>query len=87
MEFITRSKRSNVECSIDVYFERVNGIPQYINDKTTWKMLLLDRGSFIIGHKQRMLDFTRFFIDSLFVVKTFRKRGCRVRPSLERRRN
>lgn len=48
MEFITRSKRSNVECSIDVYFERVNGIPQYINDKTTWKMLLLDRGSFKI---------------------------------------
>lgn len=48
MEFITRSKRSNMECSIDVYFERVNGIPQYINDKTTWKMLLLDRGSFKI---------------------------------------
>lgn len=53
MDFITKSKRPGMDCSIDVYFERLNGIPAYINDKTTWKMVLLDRGSFTIEQNSK----------------------------------
>lgn len=53
MDFITKSKRPGMDCSIDVYFERLNEIPAYINDKTTWKMVLLDRGSFTIEQNSK----------------------------------
>lgn len=42
MKLVTRSKRPGMDCSIDVFFDRTEGFSPYINDKTTYKMIMID---------------------------------------------
>lgn len=48
MELKTKSKRPGMDCSIDVYFDQTNGISKYINDKETYKIVLVRSGSFVV---------------------------------------
>ena len=48
MELITKSKRPGMNCSIDVFYEETKGISAHINDRNTYKMLLVKSGSFVI---------------------------------------
>lgn len=47
MELVTRSKRPGMECSIDVFYEECAGFSEHLDDKTTYKVVLVDRGSFV----------------------------------------
>lgn len=48
MELITKSKRPGMNCSIDVFYEETKGISAHINDRNTYKMVLVKSGSFVI---------------------------------------
>jgi len=48
MELKTRSKRSSMDCSIDVFYEQKDGFPKYLNDRETYKMVLVSSGSFVV---------------------------------------
>ena len=48
MELITKSKRPGMNCSIDVFYEETKGISAHINDRNTYKMMLVKSGSFVI---------------------------------------
>ena len=48
MELVTKSKRPGMDCTLDVYFEQSDGLPKYLNDKTCYKMVLINSGSFIV---------------------------------------
>ncbi len=48
MELKTKSKRQSMNCSIDVFYERNNGFSEYLNDRSTYKMVLVKSGSFVV---------------------------------------
>jgi len=48
MELITRSKRPGMNCSIDVFFERGDGFSEYLHDSMTYKMILVEAGTFVV---------------------------------------
>lgn len=48
MELITKSKRPGMNCSIDVFFEETKGFSAYINDRNTYKLVLVKSGHFVI---------------------------------------
>ena len=48
MELRTESKRPGMKCSIDVYYEHLDGFSEYLNDPATYKIVLVNRGSFVI---------------------------------------
>lgn len=48
MELITKSKRPGMNCYIDVFYEETKGISAHINDRNTYKMMLVKSGSFVI---------------------------------------
>ena len=48
MELKTKSKRPNMSCSIDVFYEKTEGFSAHINDRNTYKMVLVKSGSFVI---------------------------------------
>ncbi|MBR3206320.1 MAG: helix-turn-helix transcriptional regulator [Bacillus sp. (in: Bacteria)] len=48
MELKTKSKRPNMNCSIDVFFEKKNGFSEYLNDRSTYKIVLVKSGSFVV---------------------------------------
>ena len=48
MELITKSKRPGMNCYIDVFYEETKGISAHINDRNTYKMVLVKSGSFVI---------------------------------------
>ena len=47
-DLITKSKRPGMNTSIDVFYEQTDGIPHKINDKTCYKIILVNGGSFVI---------------------------------------
>lgn len=57
MDLKTRSLRAGMNCEIDVFYERKAGFSEYINDRTTYKVLILDTGSFVVkeGDKFRTI--------------------------------
>ena len=48
MELKTKSKRPGMNCSIDVFFEKGKGFSAYLNDRNTYKMVLVKTGSFVV---------------------------------------
>lgn len=48
MELKTKSKRPGMKSEIDVFYERKTGFSDYINDKTTYKLVIIDKGSFVV---------------------------------------
>lgn len=48
MELKTKSKRPGMNCSIDVYYEKTKGFPTHLNDRSTYKLVLVRTGSFVI---------------------------------------
>ena len=48
MELKTKSKRPAMDCSIDVFYEQTDGFSKYLDDKDTYKMVLVSSGSFIV---------------------------------------
>ncbi len=51
MELVTKSKRQGMDCTLDVYFEQTEGLPKHLNDKTCYKLILINSGSFIVEDK------------------------------------
>ena len=48
MELITKSKRPGMNCSIDVFYEMTEGFSAHMNDRNTYKMVLVRTGSFVL---------------------------------------
>ncbi|MBO4688152.1 MAG: helix-turn-helix transcriptional regulator [Clostridiales bacterium] len=48
MDLVTKSKRPGMPGAIDVFFDKSSGFSQYVNDRTTYKLLLIDEGSFVV---------------------------------------
>lgn len=48
MDLITVSKRPGMDGFIDVYYEQTNGLAQHLNDGSTYKMVLVESGSFVV---------------------------------------
>ena len=48
MQLSTKSKRSGIKGSIDVFYEKTEGFSKHLNDKTTYKMVLINSGSFVV---------------------------------------
>lgn len=49
MKLTTKCKRPGWDAEIDVYYERIEGgFSEHINDKTTYKMVVVDTGSFVL---------------------------------------
>ena len=48
MELKTKSKRPAMDCSIDVFYEQTDGFSKYLDDKDTYKIVLVSSGSFIV---------------------------------------
>ena len=48
MDLVTKSKRPGMDCSIDVFYEAKTGFSEYLDDKTTYKIVLVDYGSFVV---------------------------------------
>lgn len=48
MELKTKSKRKGMNCSIDVFYEETVGFSSHLNDKTSYKMVLISEGSFAV---------------------------------------
>ena len=48
MDLVTKSKRPGMDCSIDVFYEAKTGFSEYLDDKTTYKIVLVDHGSFVV---------------------------------------
>ena len=44
----TKSKRHGMDCSIDVFYEETDGFSKHINDKTTYKLVLISAGAFVV---------------------------------------
>ena len=49
MELITKSKRPGMNCSIDVFYEEAKGFSAHINNRNTYKMVLVKSGSFVFA--------------------------------------
>ena len=47
MELKTKSKRPGMKCSVDVFYDRTDGFSEHINDRTTYKIVLVKSGSFV----------------------------------------
>ena len=58
MELVTKSKRPGMDCTLDVYFEQTVGLPKNLNDKTCYKMVLLNSGSFIVEDNGKYIVIT-----------------------------
>ena len=48
MELKTKSKRPGMNCSIDVFYEENKGFSEHLNDRSTYKMVLVKSGSFVV---------------------------------------
>ena len=48
MELKTKSKCPAMDCSIDVFYEQTDGFSKYLDDKDTYKIVLVSSGSFIV---------------------------------------
>ena len=48
MELKTKSKRPGMNCSIDVFYEKVKGFSAYLNDRNVYKAVLVKTGSFVV---------------------------------------
>ena len=48
MDLVTKSKRPGMDCSIDVFYEAKTGFSEYLDDKTTYKIVLVEQGSFVV---------------------------------------
>lgn len=48
MELRTKSKREGMNCAIDVFYEETPGFSTHLNDKETYKMVLVGSGSFVV---------------------------------------
>ena len=48
MELKTKSKRPEMNCSIDVFYDEAQGFSSYINDSATYKAVLVESGSFVM---------------------------------------
>lgn len=55
MELITKSKRPGMNCSMDIYYEQTVGFSKYLNDKTCYKFVLINSGSFIVEDKGKYI--------------------------------
>ena len=47
MDLITKSKRPGMDCYIDAFYDHTKGFSSYINDHTTFKVMLVRSGSFV----------------------------------------
>ena len=47
MELKTKSKRPGMKCTVDVFYDSTDGFSGYINDRTTYKIVLVKSGSFV----------------------------------------
>ncbi|MCR5059325.1 MAG: AraC family transcriptional regulator [Clostridiales bacterium] len=47
-ELVTRSKRPGMDCTIDIFHEKTVGFSKNINDRSTYKLVLVDEGSFVV---------------------------------------
>lgn len=56
MVLTTKSKRPGMNCSLDVFYEQKDGFSDYLNDKTTYKMILLRSGSFIVEDRGKYIS-------------------------------
>ena len=48
VELKTKSKRPGMNCSIDVFYEKKKGFSEYLNDRSTYKIVLVKSGSFVV---------------------------------------
>jgi len=48
MELKTKSKRPEMNCAIDVFYDETQGFSNYINDSATYKAVLVEAGSFVV---------------------------------------
>lgn len=48
MELRTKSKREGMNCAIDVFYEETPGFSTHLNDRETYKIVLIESGSFVI---------------------------------------
>ena len=55
MELTTKSKRKGMNCSIDVFYEQSVGFSKHINDKTSYKIVLINSGSFVVEDNGKYL--------------------------------
>lgn len=55
MELVTKSKRKGMDCSIDVFYEQTVGFSKHINDKTSYKIVLINSGSFVVEDNGKYL--------------------------------
>ncbi len=51
----TKSKRKGMNCSIDVFYEQTTGFSENINDKTSYKIVLINSGSFVVEDNGKYL--------------------------------
>ena len=58
MDLVTKTKRPGMNCTLDVYFERGAGFSKYINDKTTYKFVLIEAGSFVVEENGKYRSIT-----------------------------
>lgn len=58
MELLTRSKRPGMNGAIDIFYEQGDGFSEYLNDPTTYKIVMLDRGSFAVEENGQYRVFT-----------------------------
>lgn len=47
-ELVTKSKRPGMDCTLDIYHEKTVGFSKNINDHSTYKLVLVDEGSFVV---------------------------------------
>ena len=55
MELVTKSKRKGMNCSIDVFYEQSEGFSKHLNDKTCYKIILINSGSFVVEDNGKYL--------------------------------
>lgn len=82
MELVTRSKRPGMDCSIDVYYEENTGFSEYLNDKTTYKAVLVERGSFVVeedGQYRLITSPAAFAMNEKAELKVISERGIKSR--------
>jgi len=48
MDLVTKSKRPEMKCSVDVFYDEAEGFSEYINDPATYKAVLVREGSFVV---------------------------------------
>ena len=83
MDLVTRSKRPGMEGHIDVFYEaKATGFSDYLNDKTTYKIVHVDYGSFVIeedGKYRLITSPTAFLMNEKAELKIVSASGVKSR--------